>query len=143
MTGWLISDAITQARELLNDPVPSGSGLTLSSTATNRTVGGCIDEARLLLNDPAGSVAAGVNVTLSALRSTRNIGAVILEARGLLLKSEKRNILIDCGNGGDFIKKYGEKLGGKFAEMYAVDKNGPNLISSLNSFGLNAHKNLV
>ncbi len=60
-----------------------------------------------------------------------------MEARALLLKSKDRNILIDAGNGSDFTAKYGEKLGPKFAEMYALDKNGPNLISSIKSHGLN------
>lgn len=57
-----------------------------------------------------------------------------MEARALLLKGHGRNILIDCGNGSDFIEKYGEKLGGKFQEIYAVDSSGPTLISSLKSF---------
>ena len=35
---------------------------------------------------------------------------ILMEARGLLLKSAKRNILIDTGNGSDFVAKYGEKL---------------------------------
>ncbi len=47
-----------------------------------------------------------------------------MEARALLLKSGKRKILIDCGNGQDFIAKYGEKLGAKFAQMYAVNEGG-------------------
>jgi len=59
-----------------------------------------------------------------------------MEARALLLKSDKKNILIDTGNGSDFVAKYGEKLGGKFAEMYGIDKNGPSLLSSLKSHGL-------
>ena len=59
-----------------------------------------------------------------------------MEARALLLKSKDKNILIDTGNGSDFVAKYGEKLGNKFAEMYAVDKNGPSLISSLKTHDL-------
>lgn len=59
-----------------------------------------------------------------------------MEARGLLLKSPDRNILIDTGNGGDFIAKYGEKLGGKFAEMYGVSKEGASLTKSLAAHGL-------
>jgi len=59
-----------------------------------------------------------------------------MEARGLLLKSKNRNILIDCGNGGDFVAKYGEKLGPKFQEMYNVDATGPTLIKSLATFHL-------
>ena len=44
-----------------------------------------------------------------------------MEARALLLDGGKgQRILIDCGIGGDFISKYGEKLGAKFAEMFAV-----------------------
>ena len=54
-----------------------------------------------------------------------------MEARALLLKSPTRNILIDTGNGSDFVAKYGEKLGTKFSEMYGLDPNGANLISSL------------
>jgi glyoxylase-like metal-dependent hydrolase (beta-lactamase superfamily II) len=56
-----------------------------------------------------------------------------MEARALLLKSKDRNILIDCGNGGDFVAKYGDKLGSKFAEMYGLDSNGPSLLKSLAS----------
>jgi glyoxylase-like metal-dependent hydrolase (beta-lactamase superfamily II) len=44
-----------------------------------------------------------------------------MEARALLLDGGKgKRVLIDCGIGGDFIAKYGEKLGAKFAEMFAV-----------------------
>lgn len=46
-----------------------------------------------------------------------------MEARALLLKSKDRNILIDTGNGSDFIAKYGAKLGGKFAEIYAIENS--------------------
>lgn len=59
-----------------------------------------------------------------------------MEARGLLLKSPGCNILIDTGNGADFVLKYGEKLGNKFAEMYGMDQSGPSLLKSLNKFGL-------
>jgi glyoxylase-like metal-dependent hydrolase (beta-lactamase superfamily II) len=59
-----------------------------------------------------------------------------MEARGLLLKSPSRKVLIDCGNGGDFLAKYGEKLGPKFQEMYNVDDSGPTLLKSLEQFGL-------
>lgn len=54
-----------------------------------------------------------------------------MEARGLLLKSPGMNILIDCGNGQDFIAKFGEKLGTKFTEMYNIEKDGPSLLNSL------------
>lgn len=60
-----------------------------------------------------------------------------MEARALLLKSPKMNILIDTGNGGDFIAKYGEKLGSKFKEMYNIDESGPSLYKSLKAYGLN------
>jgi glyoxylase-like metal-dependent hydrolase (beta-lactamase superfamily II) len=59
-----------------------------------------------------------------------------MEARALLLKSPKRNILIDCGNGSDFIAKYGDKLGNQFAEMYNVKNDGPSLFNSLAKYGL-------
>ena len=60
-----------------------------------------------------------------------------MEARALLLKSETHgNVLIDCGNGSDFIAKYGEKLGSKFADMYNIDPNGVSLLKSLAHFGL-------
>lgn len=65
------------------------------------------------------------------------LNRIPMEARALLLKSKDRNILIDTGNGSDFVAKYGEKVGSKFAEMYAVDKNGPTLLTSLKSHGLN------
>ncbi len=59
-----------------------------------------------------------------------------MEARALLLKSPTRKILIDCGNGSDFVAKYGEKLGPKFAEMYGLDASGPTLLKSLAHHGL-------
>lgn len=59
-----------------------------------------------------------------------------MEARALLLKSNGLNILIDTGNGSDFVLKYGDKLGNKFSEMYAIDQNGPSLLRSLNKHGL-------
>lgn len=61
---------------------------------------------------------------------------ILMEARALLLKSPGRNILIDTGNGGDFLEKYGPKLGPKFAEMYNIDPNGPSLKKSLARHGL-------
>lgn len=59
-----------------------------------------------------------------------------MEARALLLKSSQRNIVIDTGNGGDFVEKYGEKLGGKFATMYNISEEGPSLKKSLAKAGL-------
>lgn len=59
-----------------------------------------------------------------------------MEARALLLKSKDRNVLIDTGNGGDFIAKYGDKLGAKFAELYGLDTSGPSLKKSLQAHGL-------
>ncbi|MFN8847985.1 MAG: MBL fold metallo-hydrolase [Bdellovibrionales bacterium] len=60
-----------------------------------------------------------------------------MEARALLLKKQGHNVIIDCGNGSDFIAKYGEKLGTKFQEMYNVDDSGPSLLGSLKAHGLN------
>lgn len=60
-----------------------------------------------------------------------------MEARALLLKSKDKNILIDTGNGSDFVAKYGEKLGSKFAEIYAVESSGPSLITSLKKYNIN------
>lgn len=59
-----------------------------------------------------------------------------MEARALLLKGQDQNILIDTGNGADFIAKYGDKLGQKFAEMYAINQEGPSLIKSLAHWGV-------
>lgn len=64
-----------------------------------------------------------------------------MEARALLLdggpdkNQGHRRILIDCGIGGDFIPKYGEKLGSKFAEMYAVEGTSA-IEKNLKSLGL-------
>lgn len=46
-----------------------------------------------------------------------------MEARALLLDGGpgQHRVMIDCGIGGDFIAKYGEKLGTKFAEIYAME----------------------
>jgi len=54
-----------------------------------------------------------------------------MQARALLLKGNQRNILIDTGNGGDFLQKYGEKLGNKFASLYNITKEAPNLVQML------------
>lgn len=59
-----------------------------------------------------------------------------MEARALLLKSKDRNILIDTGNGSDFVAKHGEKIGGKFKEIYGVDESGTTLENSLKQHGL-------
>lgn len=59
-----------------------------------------------------------------------------MEARALLLKAPGRNILIDTGNGADFIAKYGDKAGAKFGEIYGVQAGGVSLRSSLQKHGL-------
>jgi glyoxylase-like metal-dependent hydrolase (beta-lactamase superfamily II) len=61
---------------------------------------------------------------------------ISMEARALLLKSPGCHIVIDCGNGSDFVQKFGEKLGSKFAEMYNIDPAGPSLAKSLKKNGL-------
>lgn len=61
-----------------------------------------------------------------------------MEARALLLKSPGCNILIDTGNGSDFILKYGDKLGSKFKTMYNISEDGPSLLKSLKAHGLEA-----
>lgn len=63
---------------------------------------------------------------------------ILMEARALLLKSPQRNILIDTGVGGDFVEKYGEKLGAQFAHIYAVDREGDSLDKSLARHSLSA-----
>lgn len=67
-----------------------------------------------------------------------NENRIQMEARALLLKSKDRTILIDTGNGSDFIAKYGDKVGAKFGEIYKVDKNGTSLMNSLKNKGLTA-----
>ncbi|MDX9730883.1 MAG: MBL fold metallo-hydrolase [Bdellovibrionales bacterium] len=62
---------------------------------------------------------------------------IAMEARTLLLVSSNRVVLIDTGIGGDFVEKYGEKLGPKFAEMYAIDRGQTSLEASLAKLGLN------
>ena len=61
---------------------------------------------------------------------------IAMEARALLLISDDRKVLIDTGIGGDFIEKYGEKLGPKFAEMFALDRSKASLEGSLARHGL-------
>ncbi len=58
-----------------------------------------------------------------------------MEARALCLKSKDRIIVIDTGNGSDFVEKYGEKLGPKFAEMYGADPE-KGLIKALQKNGI-------
>lgn len=61
---------------------------------------------------------------------------IAMEARALLLISDQHRILVDCGIGGDFIAKYGEKAGAKFSEMYAVDQGATSLKGSLMKYDL-------
>lgn len=66
-----------------------------------------------------------------------DLNRIPMEARALLLKSKNKNILIDCGNGSDFTAKYGEKLGGKFSQMYGVNDQGVSLLNSLKKHSVN------
>ncbi len=59
-------------------------------------------------------------VLWSKTNPSDELNRVPLDCRCLLLESEEHKILIDTGLGGDFIKKYGPKLGPKFSKMYAV-----------------------
>ena len=63
-----------------------------------------------------------------------------MEARGLLLKGKDRVVVIDTGNGGDFIKKYGDKLGSKFAEMYNLKTKGPEIVETLKRFQVSSEQ---
>ena len=65
-----------------------------------------------------------------------SLNRIQMEARALLLVSPVKKILIDTGNGTDFIAKYGEKAGTKFAEIYGVNSEGVSLESSLAAQGL-------
>lgn len=47
---------------------------------------------------------------------------IALESRVLLLESDTSKIIIDTGNGGDFILKHGDRLGSKFARLYNIPK---------------------
>jgi glyoxylase-like metal-dependent hydrolase (beta-lactamase superfamily II) len=59
-----------------------------------------------------------------------------MEARALLLDGGPgQRVLIDCGIGGDFLAKYGDKLGSKFAEMYSVNADS-SVENSLAKMGL-------
>lgn len=61
---------------------------------------------------------------------------IAMEARALLLDGGPgKRVLVDCGIGADFTAKYGEKLGPKFAEIYAVT-GGSGVEKSLNSMGI-------
>lgn len=62
-----------------------------------------------------------------------------MEARALLLQSEGRNILIDTGNGSDFVAKYGDKMGMKFGEMYSVQEGGVSLNTSLQGLDISVN----
>lgn len=66
------------------------------------------------------------------------LNRIPMEARALLLISTDRRILVDCGIGGNFTEKYGERLGSKFTEMYAVDSSAASLEKSLTASGLAA-----
>ncbi len=61
---------------------------------------------------------------------------IAMEARALLLKSPGCNVLIDTGNGGDFVAKYGEKMGSKFSDLFNIQSDGPSLRASLQKHGL-------
>jgi glyoxylase-like metal-dependent hydrolase (beta-lactamase superfamily II) len=65
---------------------------------------------------------------------------IAMEARALLLLNETlgRRVLVDCGVGGDFVEKYGPKLGPKFAEMYAIGAGKSGLERALERVGLKA-----
>lgn len=65
-----------------------------------------------------------------------SMNRIPMEARAMLLKGNGRVVVIDCGNGSDFIAKYGEKAGQKFSSMYAMDENGPSLQKSLAKYGV-------
>ncbi|MCB0393896.1 MAG: MBL fold metallo-hydrolase, partial [Bdellovibrionales bacterium] len=64
------------------------------------------------------------------------LNRIELEARGLLLKSPNRNVVIDTGNGSDFVAKYGEKLGSKFAQIYNITNKSPSVINAVAKWGL-------
>lgn len=59
---------------------------------------------------------------------------VRMQARALLLVSSVHRILIDTGNGGDFVAKHGDKLGSKFASLFDIADDG--LVQYLQALGL-------
>jgi glyoxylase-like metal-dependent hydrolase (beta-lactamase superfamily II) len=63
---------------------------------------------------------------------------IAMEARALLLLNETlgHRVLVDCGVGGDFVEKYGPKLGPKFAEMYAIEAGQSGLERALQRVGV-------
>ncbi len=66
------------------------------------------------------------------------LNRIQMEARVLLLVSDKRKILIDCGLGDSFQTKYGDKLGPKFAQMYGI--HGESLMTAeLKKHGVTAN----
>ncbi len=75
-------------------------------------------------------------VLWSKTNPTDEQNRILMECRTLLLVSDDRKVLIDTGNGSDFVAKYGEKFGGKFAEMFGVDQSGTSLLSSLKKQGI-------
>ncbi|MCS6837842.1 MAG: MBL fold metallo-hydrolase [Bdellovibrionaceae bacterium] len=64
------------------------------------------------------------------------LNRIPMQARALLLKGEKEVILVDTGNGGDFVEKYGPKLGQKFAQIYAIHEQNQ-LIQALSQHHVN------
>jgi glyoxylase-like metal-dependent hydrolase (beta-lactamase superfamily II) len=77
-------------------------------------------------------------VLWSKTNPSDEMNRIPMEARALLLISKDKKILIDTGNGSDFIEKYGEVFGKKFQDMYAIDENGPSLMKSLNKYNITA-----
>lgn len=67
-----------------------------------------------------------------------DMNRIPMEARALLLISKDKKILIDTGNGSNFIEKYGEVFGKKFQDMYLIDENGPTLMKSLRKYNVTA-----
>lgn len=60
-----------------------------------------------------------------------------MQARVLLLRSEDRRILVDTGNGGDFVYKHGDKFGSKFAKMFNIQQD--QLLEQLALLGIEAN----